>query len=120
MAEAKQYHFTVEELMFLKIRHDVIKQNKVINSDLEFVIEQFIFQNVLARLGETNENKKIVYDVVKSTITIEEKEPEMTDTEAEVLAEAAPEIEEDTTEEPEAEKAEPSMESTATSTADQK
>ena len=113
MAKAKQFHFTVEELNFLKVRHDIMRQNKVVNSDIEFIIEQFLVQNVLARLGESNENKKVVYDVNKGTLTIEEKEPEMTD--AGSLAEVAPV--EDTTEKPEAE---PSMESTATSTADQK
>lgn len=69
------YSFSQEELGFLRPRQGLMVEHTIIIQDLRSVMDHYVLEAVLPRLGLSPEGVNVHYNVLNGTFTIEKISP---------------------------------------------
>ena len=75
--DVKTFSFSKEDLEFLQLRQILINQHRLIITDIDFAMQQFIIQSVLPRLSVHPQEYAISYNVSDNKLTCTKKPPEI-------------------------------------------
>jgi len=75
--DVKTFSFSKEDLEFLQLRQILINQHRLIITDIDFAMQQFIIQSVLPRLSVNPQEYAISYNVSDNKLTCTKKPPEI-------------------------------------------
>ncbi|HJZ04263.1 MAG TPA: hypothetical protein VJ327_00175 [Patescibacteria group bacterium] len=75
--ETKTFSFSKEDLEFLQGRQMLINQQKLLINDIDFVMQQFIINSVIPRIGIDPSKWNINFNVNENKISCTKKPPEL-------------------------------------------